>query len=94
MTKYIAENIFGIANVRIESVADGVRVSGSDNEDDKYTNHHWLNINGQRFDAMDNRDFVFSRWEIHRNKAWRRLSEADIVQGISVNKIPLPAHAP
>lgn len=84
--KFIAETVLGAQGIRIESVGGGVRVAGSAAAADMYTNHHWLNINGRRLDAMEDEDFSFDSWEIYRNEAWRALTADDIVQGISENR--------
>jgi Domain of unknown function (DUF4157) len=86
LNKYITETVLGVAGVQIESAKDGVRVAGSDLPKDMYTNHHWIKIGGQRFDAMENRDFDFQTWEVHRNHAWRTMAAGDVIQGISINE--------
>ncbi len=85
LNKYITETVLGVAGVQIESAKDGVRVAGSDRPQDMYTNHHWIKVGGQRFDAMENRDFDFQTWEVHRNQAWRTMAAGDVIQGVSIN---------
>jgi hypothetical protein len=85
INKYITETVLGVPGVQIESAKDGVRVAGSEDKKDWYTNHHWIKIGGQRFDAMENRDFTFAAWEVHRDEAWRTMVAGDIIQGVSVN---------
>jgi hypothetical protein len=87
LNKYITETVLGVAGVQIESAKDGVRVAGSDTPDLAYTNHHWLKIGGQRLDAMEDRDFTFDRWEVHRDNAWRTMAAGDVIQGISINEL-------
>jgi hypothetical protein len=86
LNKYITETVLGVAGVQIESAKDGVRVAGRDTPEHTYTNHHWIKIGGQRFDAMEDRDFTFASWEVHRNDAWRTMTAGDVIQGISINE--------
>lgn len=85
LNKYITETVLGVPGVEIESAKDGVRVAGSNRPQDMYTNHHWIKVGGQRFDAMEDRDFDFQTWEVHRNQAWRTMTAGDVIQGISIN---------
>lgn len=86
LNKYITETVLGVPGVQIESAKDGVRVAGTDSPDSTYTNHHWIKIGGQRFDAMEDQDFAFASWEVHRNDAWRTMAAGDVIQGISINE--------
>jgi hypothetical protein len=85
LNKYITETVLGVPGVEIESAKDGVRVAGSNRPEDMYTNHHWIKVGGQRLDAMEDRDFDFQTWEVHRNQAWRAMTAGDVIQGISIN---------